>query len=49
MPGPRTTIADDGKDKHVAQPPDSLILGCAKAIYEKDEKPRPVMALPVKK
>jgi len=39
------TIPYDGKDKHVVQPPDPLILGSAKSIYEKDEKPRPVVTL----
>jgi hypothetical protein len=44
------TIPYDGKDKHVALPPDPLILGSAKSIYERDEKPHKVIeALPAKK
>ena len=43
------TIPYDGKDKHVVQPPDPLILGSAKSIYERDEKPHKVIALPEKK
>jgi hypothetical protein len=43
------TIPYDGKDKHVVQPPDPLILGSAKSIYERDEKPNKVIALPAKK
>jgi polyphosphate kinase len=34
------SVPYDGRDKHVVQPPDPLIVGGAKAIYEKDEKPR---------
>jgi hypothetical protein len=30
------TIPYDGKDKHIVRPPDPLILGSAKSIYEKD-------------
>ena len=37
------------QDKHVVQPPDPLILGSAKSIYERDEKPHKVIALPEKK
>jgi polyphosphate kinase 2 len=43
------TIPYEGKDKHVVQPPDPLILGSAKSIYEKDEKPRPVLSIAAKK
>ena len=43
------TIPYDGKDKHVVQPPDPAILGSAKSIYERDEKPGKVIALPEKK
>src|SRR3984957_10576168 len=43
------TIPYAGKDKHVVQPPDPLILGSAKSIYEKDEKPRAVVELSDKK
>jgi polyphosphate kinase 2 len=38
-------IPYDGKDKHVVQPPDPLIVGSAKAIYEKDEKPKELIKL----
>jgi polyphosphate kinase 2 len=43
------TIPYDRKDKHVVQPPDPLILGSAKSIYEKDEKPRPALEISAKK
>ena len=43
------TIPYDGKDKHVVQPPDPLILGSAKSIYERDEKPGKVVSLVDKK
>ena len=43
------TIPYDGKDKHVALPPDPLILGSAKSIYEKDEKPAKMVELVEKK
>jgi hypothetical protein len=43
------TIPYDGKDKHIVRPPDPLILGSAKSIYEKDEMPRPTLDLTAKK
>ena len=43
------SIPYDGKDKHVVQPPDPLIVGSAKAIYEKDEKPRELVKLAASK
>jgi len=43
------TIPYDGKDKHVVQPPDPLILGSAKAIYERDEKPHKIVEIADKK
>jgi polyphosphate kinase 2 len=43
------TIPYDGKDKHVVQPPDPLILGSAKSIYERDEKPHKLVELVDKK
>jgi polyphosphate kinase 2 len=43
------TIPYDGKDKHVVQAPDPLILGSAKAIYERDEKPHKVVEVADKK
>jgi hypothetical protein len=35
--------------QHVVQPPDPVILGSAKAIYERDEKPNKVVQLTDKK
>jgi polyphosphate kinase 2 len=43
------TIPYDGKDKHVVRPPDPLLVGTAKALYEKDEKPHKIIAIADKK
>ena len=39
------TVPYDGRDKHVVQAPDPLIVGSAKRIYERDEKPNQVLTL----
>jgi polyphosphate kinase 2 len=43
------TVPYDGKDKHVVQAPDPLILGSAKSIYERDEKPNKMVEIAGKK